>query len=155
MCENKTLDRSKIYLLSSLATIDTILHFSQYKIHNNVLFLNKKTILVWNNKHCSFFICKTLEETPIHIFYDRIHVKSLWEKLQAKFQNDIILPSLTPQTAILGLTNKANNTYSLLASISLIFMYYVYRSRVNHTFDINILIGNLMQIKKKKTIKLC
>ena len=65
-----------------------------------------------------------------------------------KFQNDNILPSLTPQAAILGLTNKANNIYSLLNHILLFFKYYVYRSREKHILNIDILIGNLIQIKK-------
>ena len=55
---------------------------------------------------------KTLN-SPIHIFYVCIHVKSLWEKLLTKFQNNIILSSLTPQAAILGLTNDANKIYNL------------------------------------------
>ena len=58
-------------------------------------------------------------------------VNYLWEKLQTKFQNDIILPSLTPQpqAAILGLTNEAKNIYNLLNHILLVFEYYVYMSR--------------------------
>ena len=89
--ENTTLDWSKIYLLPCLATIDTTLYSFQYKILNNVLFLNEKlyNFGITNNAFCSF--CKAFAETPIHIFYDYIHVKSLWEKLQTKFQNDIIL----------------------------------------------------------------
>ena len=104
--ESRTLDWSKIYLLPRLATIDTTLYSFQYKILNNVLFLNKKlyNFEITNTALCSF--CKAFEETSIRIFYDRIHVKSLWEKLQTKFQHDITLPSLTPQTAILGLTNE-------------------------------------------------
>ena len=39
--ENTTLDWSKIYLLPRLETIDTTLPLFQYKILNNVLFLNK------------------------------------------------------------------------------------------------------------------
>ena len=64
-----------------------------------------------------------------NIFYECIHLKSLWQRLGARFQNDIILPSLTPQAAILGLTNEASNIYNLLNHIFLIFKYYVYRSR--------------------------
>ena len=33
--------------------------------------------------------------------------------LQIAFQNGIIQPSLTPQAAILGLTNEVNNIYNL------------------------------------------
>ena len=105
--ENTTLDWSEIYLLLRLVTVDTTLRSFQYRILNNLLFLNKKQHNSWiiNTALCSF--CNTLEETPINIFWDSIQVKCLWEKLQAKFQNDIILTSLTPQAAILGLTKEA------------------------------------------------
>ena len=69
--ENTTLDRGKIYLPLRLATIDTTLLSFQYKILNNVIFLNKKlfTFGITNNALFSFY--NTLEETPIiHIFFD-------------------------------------------------------------------------------------
>ena len=129
MFEDTTLDWNKIYLSPRLVTIGTTLRSFQYKILNNVLFLNKKLYTFWitNNALCSF--CYTIEETPIHIFFDCFHVKCLWEKLWIKFQNDFILLSLTPQTAILWLYNEANDNYNLLSHILLIFKYYIYISR--------------------------
>ena len=67
-----------------------------------------------------------------------------------KFQSDIILPSLTPQAAIHGLANEANNIYNLLNHIFLVFKYYVYRSREKHMLNINLLIDNLIEVKKKE-----
>ena len=112
MFEDTTLDWSKIYLLLHLASIDTTLRSFQYKILNNVLILNKKLYNFGITNTALFSFCKTSEETSINIFYDSIEVKSLWEKLQTKFKN-IILPSLTPQAAILGLTNESKNIYDL------------------------------------------
>ena len=88
----------------------TNLHSFQYRILNNLPFRNKKTCIfgITNIALCSF--CKTFEETSLHIFYDCIHVISLWEALQTKFKT-IVLPSLIPQAAILGLTNEAKNIY--------------------------------------------
>ena len=136
--ENTTLDWSKIYLLPRLATNDTILKPQKKPC----------TFVVPNAVFSSF--CKALEETPIHIFYDCIRVKSLWERLQTKFQNDIILPSLTPQAAILGLTNEANTISNLLNHILLAFKCYVYRSREKRILIIDTLIDNLIEIKKKE-----
>ena len=42
---------------------------------------------------------------------------------QTDFQNNLILPSLTPQTAILGLYEQANDNYNLLSHTLLIFKY--------------------------------
>ena len=86
-----------------------------------------------------------MEETPIHIHCDCVHVKSLCEKLKTKFQNDIILPSLRPQAANLGLTNEARTIYNLLNQIL-----FVYRSREKQILDIDFLIDNQIQIQKKE-----
>ena len=112
--ENTTLDWNKIYLSPRLATIDTTLRSFQYQILNNVLFLNKKlyTFGITNSAPCSY--CNTLEETPIEILFDCVHVKCLWERLRMKFQSDFILPSLPPQIVILGLYNEAKSSDSYL-----------------------------------------
>ena len=67
-----------------------------------------------------------------------------------KFQKDYILPSLTRQTAILGLYNEANNNYNLLSHILLIFKYYIYISREKRILNIDILIANLIKAKKRE-----
>ena len=72
-----------------------------------------------------------------------------WERLWVKFQNDLILPSLTPQTAILGLHNKENDNYNLLSHVLLIFKYYIYISRGKRILNIDILIANLVKVKKR------
>ena len=95
--ENTTLDWSKIYLSPRLVTIDTTLRSFQYKILNNILFLNEKEYSFGITRTALRSSCNTLEETPIHIFFDCIHVKCIWERLQPKCLNDFILPSLTQQ----------------------------------------------------------
>ena len=152
--EGKTLDWIKIYLLLHLASIDTTLHSFQYKTLNNVLFLNKKLYNFRITNTALFSFCKTFEETSINIFYDSIEVKSFWEKLQTKFQNTI-LPSLTPQAAILGMTNEASNLYDLLNQIFLVFKYHVYRSREKYILNIDFLVDNLIKNKEKKPNKPC
>ena len=148
--ENTTLDWNKIYLSPRLATIDTTLRSFQYKILNNVLFLNKKlyTFGITNTALCSF--CNTVEETPIHIFFDCIHVKCLWKRLRMKFQNDFILPPLTPQTVIRGLYNEANDNYNLLSPILLMFICYIYISREKRILNIDIILANLIKVKNRE-----
>ena len=67
-----------------------------------------------------------------------------------KNQNNFILPSLTPQTVILGLYNEANNNYILLSHNLLIFKYYIYISREKRILNIDILIANLIKVKKRE-----
>ena len=54
-----------------------------------------------------------------------------------KFQNDFILPSLTPQTAVFVLYNEANDNYNLLNHILLIFKYHIYISREKRILNID------------------
>ena len=67
-----------------------------------------------------------------------------------KFQNDFILQSLIPQTAILRLYNEGNDNYNLLSHILLIFKYYIYISREKRKLNTDILIAYLIKIKKRE-----
>ena len=71
-------------------------------------------------------------------------------RLQMKFQNNLILLSLTPQPDILGLYNEANDNYNLLSHILLNFKCYIYISREKRMLNIDILIGNLIKVKKRE-----
>ena len=137
-----------IYLSPRLATIDTTLRSFQYKILNNVLFLNKKlyTFGITNTALCSF--CNAVEETPIHIFIDCVHVKCLWERLRMKLQNDFMLPSLTSQTAILGLYNEANwvGGKRIFCSFYLFICYFYYYYYLFVCFFIYICLFQLFQL---------
>ena len=148
--EKTTLDWNKICLSPRLATINTTLRSFQCNTFNNVLFLNKRlyTFGITNTALCYF--CNAVEETPIHNFFHFVHGKCLWERLQMKFQNDLILPSLTPQTAILRLYNKANDNYNLLSHILLIFKCYVYISKEKRIPNIDILMAKLIKVKKRE-----
>ena len=53
---------------------------------------------------CSF--CSLEKETPMHIFYGCNHAQILWERLKYYIQNNLDLPSLTSQSAILGSTDS-------------------------------------------------
>ena len=92
----------------------------------------------------------TVEETPIHIFFDCIHVKCLWKRLRMKFQNDFILPPLTPQTVIRGPYNEANDNYNLLSPILLMFICYIYISREKRILNIDIILANLIKVKNRE-----
>ena len=53
------------------------------------------------------FFCNLYDETPLHIFYECDIVK--WADLVQCFQNDLILPTVTPQAAILGILESESN----------------------------------------------
>ena len=103
------IDWTAIYTLPRLITNNTYMRSFQYKILNNVLFLNKKlhTFGIKPSRLCS--LCNLYDETLYHMFYECDRVKCSWSDLVQCFQNNFILPSLTPQTAIFGFLDYTNN----------------------------------------------
>ena len=103
--------------------------------------------VLWDNKHVLCLFRSTLEETIRHIFM----LNHIWERLQTKFQDDIILLPFMPQTAILGRAiNGANDSYNLLGHILLIFKYYIYISREKHIQNYRYSIFQFNEAKEKR-----
>ena len=143
-------------MLPRLITYNTYLTSFQYKILNNVLFLNKKlhTFGIKASPLCSF--CNLYNKTPYCIFYECDRIKCLWSDFVQCFQNNLILPTLTPQTATFGfLTNNDSifeNNKCLSNHILLIFKLYVYKSREKKLININNLIVEIRKIKRIEKI---
>ena len=68
--QNSNLDWKIIYVLPSIVTKDSRLRVFQYKLLNNVLQLNK--MLFRFEKIDLPLCCKTIDETPLHLFYNCI-----------------------------------------------------------------------------------
>ena len=114
-------------MFARLVTYNTYMRSFQYKILNNVLFLNKKlyTFGIKLSPLCSF--CNLYDETPLHIFYECDAVKCLWADLVQCFQNNLILPTLTPQAAIFGILESSSMT-PFLKTKYLSITFYLYLS---------------------------
>ena len=135
------------YELPRIATYDTKIRFFQYKLLNNVLYLNKKLLhfgIIIQPK-CS--ICNLYDEKPQHLFYECIYTQHLWNYLQLHISGKIALPALTPQSAIFGFTNVLDQNYIIVNYLLLIFKYNVYNSRVNNTLSFQSLKCAISQIK--------
>ena len=149
------IDWEAIYMLPRLVTYNTYMRSFQYKILKNVLFLNK-TLHIFEIKPsplCSF--CYLYNETPFHIFYECDAVKCLWADLVQYFQNNLMLPTLTPQAAILRILESASsdstfkNNKVFINHILLTFKLYVFKSREKKFINLN----NLTEIRKVKIIE--
>ena len=130
------------------------MRYFQCKILNNILYLNNKLNIfgIKSSTLCSF--CNSHDETPFHTFYECNRVKYLWSHLVQCFQNTLILPTLTPQTAILGILNSvSNNSFFennkiFINHILFIFKLYVYKSREKKFININNLIAEIRKVKR-------
>ena len=136
-----------IYKLPRIATYDAKIRIFQYKLLNNVPYVNKNLFhfgLILQPK-CS--ICNLYDETPQHLFYECIYTQHLWNHLQLYISGKIALPALTPQSAIFGFTDVLDQNYIIVNHLLLIFKYNLYNSRVNNTLSFQSLKSAVFQIK--------
>ena len=127
--QNSNLDWKTICMIPRIVTKDSRLRVFQYKLLNNVLYLNKMLFRFGkiDSPLCSF--CKMIEETPLHLFYNCIKTKLLWDQLKEFISNKTLsFPSLTPPTAILGHIDLSDN-YLLINHLILINRFYIYNLR--------------------------
>ena len=71
-----------IYRIPRTATLETKIRIFEYKLLNNVLYLNKKLFQfgIVSQSKCSF--CELYDETPHHIFFECTYAQNLWNHLQ-------------------------------------------------------------------------
>ena len=119
-----------------------------------MLYLNKKFFPFGNTQSplCSF--CHTEAETTLHVFHKCSVTKILWNQLLLFFETDLDFPDLTLQAAFFGFINKLDNNLNILQNhILLTFKLHVYQSREGKSLYLNMLIKNIIKVKKlEKTI---
>ena len=86
------------------------------------------------------------EETPLHLFYECSKTSSLWIELQLCLENKILLPSITPQSAIFGFIDITENKI-LLNHLLLIFKFSLYNARKTGNINIENLKASIYNIK--------
>ena len=79
------LDWKYIYVLSRIVTSDPYTRYLQYKVLNNVLYLNEKLFFfgISETSQCSF--CNQNNETIEHLFYHCFVARALWNDLNIFF----------------------------------------------------------------------
>ena len=90
-------DWEKIYMLPWLTTIESSSRSFQYKILNNILYLNDRLykFKAVTSPLCS--LCKVENESLIHLFCQCIETRKLWHQLQTWFPGPQKLPDVEPQ----------------------------------------------------------
>ena len=123
------------------ATANSHLLCFNYRIVDNVFYLNKKLFQFGKTQSplCSF--CHTEVEVTVRVFHKCSVTKILWNQLLLFFQTDLDFPNLTPQAALFGFMNETHNNLSILQNhIFLIFKLYVYQSMEKEVLNLNSLI---------------
>ena len=102
---------------------------------------------------CSF--CKLHDETIMHLFYDCLIVKELWNQLKSILSNNLAFPEMFTTEChlrILGL--RYEWTTSILNHLLLIFKMYIYNARTTGYLNISHLLIYIKGIKDTEK-KLC
>ena len=117
----------------------------QYKILNNILYLNKQ-LFIFNKKDtklCSY--CKLQDETINHIFVECKFAIKLWSDLR-HCQCSFGIPILNPQTATFRFFEIDPDLVILLNHLLLLNIYYIYLSRDSSKFSFAALLKTIKKV---------
>ena len=147
LLKTDSLDWEQIYVLPRLLTLDSYSRSFQYKILNNVLYLNKKLFKFRKSTSplCSF--CKLSDETVLHLFYECNIILNLWNELDLFFENEFTLLDLIPQAVFSGFLNVNSELLLIQNHLLLIFKISIYNSRRSESLKIKSLIREAIKVK--------
>ena len=133
----------KIYTLARSITIDSYSRIFQYKILNNILFLNLPLFRMGISESplCSY--CKLHNETVQHLFFDCAVSKALWLDLKNIFRDNLTLPSLDIQSAVVGFLGTTDKDNLIFNNILLMFKISLYRNRDKNSITLHNVLCNL------------
>ena len=107
-----SLTGKKILIRNTIS--DAKAHMFQYKVLHNTPYVNKmlfkfgKVIF----PRCSF--CKLHDETIMHLFYDCLIVKRIWNQLKSILSNNLNFLISMPQSTIFGFWDLDTNEHLIL-----------------------------------------
>ena len=140
----------QIYILPRIVTVDAYTRMFQYKCLNNILYLNNALfkMKLSDTPLCSF--CNAKNETVSHLFYECNNTKLLWQQVVHFFRDNISLPPLSVQSAIVGFLDAAKDDFVLVNIILLSFKITLYKHRSKH---VPILANIVNNISKREIIE--
>ena len=119
----------KVYMLPRIVTIGSSLRSFQYKIFNNMLYLNERLFKfnIVDSPSCS--LCGDYNESIKHIFCTCTVTQRLWDQLRSWLYEVISFSILEPKTVILGLSSETTSNYILINHIILLFRRFIFLKR--------------------------
>ena len=112
-------------MLPRIAATDSSLRTFQYKILNNILYLNERLykFIIVDSPLCS------LKESFKHLFCTGTVAQTQWDQLKSWMHEVISFPILEPKTVILGLWSEKTSNYIFINHIILLFKRYIFLKR--------------------------
>ena len=114
-------------MIPRMAAVESKLKIFQYKVLNNILYLNDRLykIGVVQAPLCS--LCKQEKETGTHLFSQCYVTRQLWCSLGSWLRGVLSLPPLEPVATMLGSWDLENASNVLLNHLMLFFKYFINR----------------------------
>ena len=92
----------KVYMIPQRVTIDTTLRIFQFKILNNILYLNKKISKFYLNVSPLCSLCNQHSEDVPHLLCNCAKTQELWNSFASAVGENLDLPQLNPTIVFLG-----------------------------------------------------
>ena len=138
--QRNDIDWATVYLLSQKTTIESRMCMFQYKILNNILYLNNRVHKFGYAESPLCSLCNFEKETMTHLFCHCSKTIQLWSSLSNWCKECLTLPTLEPSAAILGLWNIKDEKSKLINHILIPFKYFIYVSRnIKHAVNFYVL----------------
>ena len=113
--------------------IETSLRVFQYKLLNNIIYLNKGIAKFESAVNPLLSLYSQAPEDVVHLFCYCQKTQLLWELLRSMLHGHITLPDLEPTQAIVGKWCIEINNNLIVNHIVPIFKKFLYDDRSNHS----------------------
>ena len=122
--QRNDIEWATVYLLPPKTTIESKTRIFQYKILNNILYLNNRLHKFDYIESLLCSLCNSETETMAHLFCHCSKILQLWSSLSNWCKEYLTLPMLEPSTAILGFWNINDEKSKLINNILILFKYF-------------------------------
>ena len=151
--QRNDIDWATVYLLPQKTTIESRMRIFQYKILNNILYLNNRLYKFGYVESPLCSLCNSETETMIHLFCRCSKTLQLWSSLSNWCKECLTMPTLEPSTAILGFWNINDKESKLINHILILFKYFIYANRnIKHAanfYALKLFISSVHNIERK------
>ena len=151
--QRNDIDWATVYLLPQKTTIDLRMRIFQYRILNNILYLNNKLHNFGYVESPLLSLCSSETEAMTHLFCHCSKTIQLWSSLSSWCKECLTLPMLEPSTAILGFWNIKDEKSKVIKHIVILFKYFIYANRnIKHAANFHALklfISSVQKIEQK------
>ena len=123
------IDWATVYLLPQKTTTESRMRIFQYKILNNILYLNNRLYKFGYVESPMCSLCNSETETMTHLFCHCSKTDQMWNSLTSWCKGCLTLPVPEPSTAILGIFDIWDEKSKLINHILILFKFFLHANR--------------------------